>query len=158
MNRPSLGDVGGTIVGVVFVVAGVLKAWTPASMEPVLASIGMPRAAMPNVIGGVIFLEVLTGVGLVQGGAHRRWHAAGLAMLSVWSLVLAWLLTRADPPRCGCLGDVLLPVSARTEAALSLGKNFILAALLAWGWRPRTAGWPGAYNSGRWVEAAERTG
>jgi hypothetical protein len=141
--------VGSCIPGMVLVAAAGLKAWSPRSIEPVWNALGLGESMLPLGAALLVLAEALIGMGLILLPLEHRWRMAAIVMLASFTLLLLWILTRVDPPRCGCLGSLGLTVSARAEAAVSPGKTLVLPGMVVWG-RPggSTVG-PRAYNSSR---------
>ena len=90
----------GALVGLVLVVAGTIKAAGPARWSAEASALGVPSV----VVKVLPVVEVVIGA-LVIVGVARPWPAlAALALLVVFTGVLARVVGRADAPSCACFG------------------------------------------------------
>ena len=90
----------GALVGLVLVVAGTIKAAGPARWTAEASALGVPSV----VVRGLPVVEVDLGA-LVIVGVGRPWPAlAALALLMVFTGVLARVVGRDDAPSCACFG------------------------------------------------------
>lgn len=115
--------------GVVFLVSAGLKAWSPASLGPLLRFAGLPAVLHEPLTLGVIGLEAALGMALVWFESQSL-RAVALGVVAAFTGTLAIMLTVAEPPSCGCFGALRLFDSARTELLFGIGRNLVLAGLL----------------------------
>lgn len=120
------------VLGGVFVWAGVLKALTPEAMIPAVGA-GLPSGllGLRGALAVVCFLaavEIGLGLGIVFMRSKSRWVVIASALLCVYSVYLAWLLTLPSSPRCGCLG-VRLGATPTQEHWAGILRNIGLLSL-----------------------------
>lgn len=130
------------VLGVTFLVAGVLKSWHPVEFAAVLKHMLGPTAADYTLrlmlVAAIASWEVTLGLLLLAQPRGRRTLWATLATLLVFTAVLVSLLSRPNPPSCGCL-SVPLADSGRDEVVIGLIRNVALLWLAAWLLRTRSA-------------------
>jgi len=118
--------------GLVFLYAGVSKAWDPTRTHRVLAFDGVPQSLVAPLTHLVWSAEVALALILLIGIAKRRAVIATIMVLFVYSVQLAYLIAAQNPPECSC---VLLHAkygSAKRALALGLVRNAVMAASLEW--------------------------
>lgn len=113
-------------VGVLFVLAAVLKVYNPEAVVPAVRVLFDVNAAV--VVAGVVICEVMLGVWLVVFPGVVWIRAASALALLGFSGALLILLGSDDPPTCGCFGKLVEWRSARTELWFGVGRNAVLLA------------------------------
>lgn len=124
-----------TVVGGVFVWAGVVKAMRPEIAMPAVREL-LPSGmqGVSSVLGAVCALaaiEIAVGLSLVMRRQPMRWGIVAAGLLAVYTGYLGWLLMRPDAPRCGCLG-IEVGATARQEHLAGVMRNvgLMLCAVL----------------------------
>jgi uncharacterized membrane protein YphA (DoxX/SURF4 family) len=136
--RRAVGHAGRILLGLVFLLAGVLKALDPDEFARQMGGYGLlpagaAAAAAPILIG----LEIVLGACLLAGAWPTAAAAAGGALLVLFVLVEAYGLAQGRTEACGCFGAYVqrTPGQVIIEDLVFLG----FAALASWGLR----GWRG---------------
>lgn len=136
--RRVAGHVGRVSLGLVFLMAGALKALDPAEFVHQVQGYGIlgPRLAAP-VAPALIVLEIVLGVALLAGVRPRLAALGAMALLAVFIAIEAYGLSIGKTESCGCFGAYVqrTPGQVIAEDVLFSG----LAVLGLWG----LAGWPG---------------
>lgn len=133
MKRWADAIIGSWAPGGVLLAAAALKAWSPRSIEPLWTTLGLPESWLGPAAVALVGVEGLLGAALLLLPG-RAWRAAAGLMLAGFAVLLVWVVTREEPPRCGCLGAIDLGLTPRTQAVVSLGKTLVLLGCVAWGW------------------------
>lgn len=123
------------VVGLVFLYAGVRKAWDGTKTHAVFAFDGVPQPLIVPLTHVVWIGEVVLGLLLLIGIAKRRAIVAAVLVLFVYSIQLAYLIAAQDPPNCACLNlDQIMKRFASAKQAMTLGlvRNALMAAGLEW--------------------------
>jgi thiol-disulfide isomerase/thioredoxin len=108
----------------VFGVAGVAKSYRPDRTRAALAGFGVPERLTPWLAPALPFAEGITGVLLLPFVAPRLGAGAALAMLAVFTAVVARSLSRRQVVDCSCFGTILpRPIGRHT-----LVRNALLMA------------------------------
>ena len=118
--------------GLVFLYAGVTKAWDPTRTHRVLAFDGVPESLVAPLTHVVWSAEVVLALLLLSGIARRRAVIATILVLFVYSVQLAYLIAAQDPPDCSCVLLHAKYASAKQALALGLVRNAVMAASLEW--------------------------
>jgi hypothetical protein len=119
----SLAELAGAVAGGLLVLAGILKLASPLWPEQA-RRLGAPRWAVPV----VPWLEVVLGA-LLAAGVARPWSAlAAVALLLVFSGLLALRLVQKRPAPCACFGRL----SGRPVTWWSVVRNLALIGLALW--------------------------
>jgi uncharacterized membrane protein YphA (DoxX/SURF4 family) len=129
------------VVGLVWVVAGVLKLPDPdESVRAVRAYRLLPEAVVPLVGHGLPVLEVLVGACLVAGLLTRVAATLSVALLTAFVVGIASAWARGLSIDCGCFGGGATPdANARAAYPWDIARDVGLLALSAWlVLRPRT--------------------
>ena len=118
------------VVALVFLAAGLLKAWDPPGFALAVARLQILPTSLVGAAAIVLpWLEMAAGAALLAGPA---WRGAGraivVALLALFSAVLASALVRGVSASCGCFG-VDGGFFARIDVGLA--RNLLLLALLA---------------------------
>src|SRR5687767_12955721 len=87
----------------VFLYAGVTKAWDPTRTHRVLAFDGVPQPFVAPLTHVVWSAEVALALTLLAGIAKRRAVIATIIVLFVYSVQLAYLIAAQNPPDCSCV-------------------------------------------------------
>lgn len=123
------------------IVAAVIKTRQPIPARTMI-EVWFHPAYSPAVVGVVVAVEFFVGLWLFLLPGSRRSRTAAAALLTVFSVMLALLLTLDDPPSCGCFGAMFAWVSARNEIWFSLGRNLLCLAVIGffpWTYAPQPA-------------------
>lgn len=116
-----LGVLAGTVVGVVFVIAGAAKLSSLTQWQRSARDMGVPRVLSPV----VPWIEVILG-GLVTARVGLPWSAfATTLLLGLFTAVILRRLLSGYRPGCGCFGERSpAPLGARHVV-----RNVVLTAL-----------------------------
>jgi uncharacterized membrane protein YphA (DoxX/SURF4 family) len=121
--------------GLVFLYAGVAKAWDGSRTHRVFAFDGVPEPLIAPLTHVVWLGEVVLGLALLigVGVATRRAVVAAILVLFVYSLQLGYLIVRDNPPKdCACLAIFAQYASAKQQLVLGLVRNALMAGGLEW--------------------------
>ena len=118
--------------GVVFLYAGITKAWDPTRTHRVFAFDGVPEPLIAPLTYLVWSAEVALALILILGIAKRRAVMATILVLFVYSVQLAYLIAAQNPPECSCVLLHAKFASAKQALALGLVRNAMMAAGLEW--------------------------
>ena len=118
--------------GLVFLYAGITKAWDPTRTHRVLAFDGVPQSLVAPLTHLVWSAEVVLALILFIGIAKRGAVIATILVLFVYSVQLAYLLAAQNPPDCSCVQLHAKFASAKTALSLGLVRNAVMAAALEW--------------------------
>jgi putative oxidoreductase len=125
------------VVGIVFVVAGILKVGHPSDLGATIVAF---RLALPSAFVGFAAIalplfEIVLGVYLLLGWQLRIVSIAAAVVLLIFIAALASVVVRGIPTSCGCFGPAETdPVTWWTVARD--GAAIIPAAYLVWwSWR-----------------------
>lgn len=114
------------LCGLLFLISGIHKAWSPAEAVLGLEFIGVPRALSEWTVPFVATVELSLGTALFSANLHRNLLVACQVLLVVFTLYLSYLASMVDPPNCGCLGFEPAFRDARHGALFGIFRNFIL--------------------------------
>lgn len=117
-------SIGRATVGVVFLMAAVLKLRRPMSVAPALAAIGLPRVARAPAALGIAGIECLLG-GLLIFTGDRASVIVAAGAVALFTALLAYLEARAPGARCGCLGEF-----GSGDHLMGIARNGLLLGLL----------------------------
>lgn len=125
------------VLSAVFATAGVAKLTDPTGTQRAAADFGLPRPVAPVLARVLPVVEIATALALLV----PRWSLAGalaaMALLGVFTLGIAWSLSRGRTPNCQCFGQLhSSPVGLAT-----LARNGVLlaaSAFVAWRGAGRT--------------------
>lgn len=106
------------VLGAVFVTSGLLKARDP-SWPAAARAFGTPRWAVPVVPWGELAL------GVALGAQYRLAAAVALAVIAVFTAMIAVHLARRDGVPCACFGRA----SAAPVSRVHLARNIVLIGL-----------------------------
>ncbi|MDQ3439924.1 MAG: hypothetical protein M3478_06190 [Planctomycetota bacterium] len=118
--------------GLVYLYAGVMKAWDPTKTHRVFAFDGVPQSLVAPLTHLVWSAEVALALILLIGIAKRRAVIATILVLFVYSVQLAYLIAAQNPPDCSCVLLHAKYASAKQALALGLVRNAVMAASLEW--------------------------
>ncbi len=120
-------------VGLIFLWAGLTKAWDGSKIHRVFAFNGLPQPLIVPMTHVVWIAEVILAVVLLLGIARRRAMVTAIMVLFVYSLQLAYLIVADNPPEdCGCVALLAKYASAKQAMVLGLVRNAAMAACLEW--------------------------
>ena len=128
-----LGRVG---LGVVFLAAGLLKAFDPAEFAHQMSGYGLVGPGIAAVAAPLLIaFETTLGAALLVGFSTRATSAVAAGLLVAFIGLEAWGLAKGRTESCGCFGAYVqrTPGQVIAEDLLFL----VLAALSFWGTRPR---------------------
>lgn len=121
------------VVGVIFLWAGIEKILDPTRTHRVFAFDGVPQPLIEPLTMLVWVGELILGLVLLIGIARRRAVMAGVLVLFVYSVQLAYLIAADNPPEdCGCVALLAKYASAKQAMVLGLVRNAVMAACLEW--------------------------
>jgi uncharacterized membrane protein YphA (DoxX/SURF4 family) len=101
VSRLDAANLAATVVGAVFVYAGVAKALSGREWPRAAARLGVPRVIAYT----VMLAEVVLGLGMVLGDSLRDgFLVAGAALLVAFTALLAKHLRSGHRPPCACFG------------------------------------------------------
>jgi hypothetical protein len=128
--RNFIGKHTSALVGILLLVSGVSKLIHPGEATAAVVAIGFGRGLAYMTIIGLTSLELYLGIILVLrvDVRYALWMATTLFL--VFSVFLAYLVTMANPPSCGCLGLTAIFTSNRQSALLGLFRNCVILWLL----------------------------
>jgi uncharacterized membrane protein YphA (DoxX/SURF4 family) len=102
---PWLSTVARFALGVVWLVAGLLKVGDPAAAERAVRAYDLlPEALVPAVAHGQPFLEIALGLLLIAGVAVRELAAVSVVLLVLFMAAVASAWARGLQIDCGCFG------------------------------------------------------
>jgi uncharacterized membrane protein YphA (DoxX/SURF4 family) len=107
-----------SIVGVAFLVAGAAKLSDRARWTVEARELGAPRAAVPL----LPYVEIVLGASLIAQIAPRLFAALALALLALFTLLVARVLASGRRPACACFGAW----SSRPIGAITVVRNAAL--------------------------------
>ncbi|MCW5754064.1 MAG: type II secretion system protein [Phycisphaeraceae bacterium] len=123
------------VLGGTFLMAGLLKAWHPVEFAKVLRYlVGDGTLGYGSRMIGVAALatwEVGLGVMLIAQQRGRRVLLTTLGTLLVFTVALASMMIRPNPPSCGCL-SVPVSSSGKGEYIIGLVRNIALLWMTVW--------------------------
>jgi putative oxidoreductase len=136
--RRAAGHLGRVTLGLIFLVAGTLKALDPAEFAHQIQGygiLGAPLSAQAAPI--LIVLEIVLGVALLAGVRPRLACLGAMALLAFFIAIETYGLSIGRTESCGCFGAYVqrTPGQVIAEDLLFAG----MAVLALWG----LAGWPG---------------
>ena len=138
-------------LGVLFLVAGVSKAFDPFSFQTALGSYGVPEAFHYSIALVLPTVEIIVAIMLLANWGRRMAALASLGMLAVFVVSISYGWARGTLEECGCFG----PLLERSPAeALLIDLLFVGMAAAVWmdpgkkplpmdGWRPMLLGFVG---------------
>lgn len=129
---PWLSVVARLVVGVVWVVAGLLKLADPAqSVRAVRAYQTLPESVVPSVGYALPALEVAVGVLLIAGLGLRVVAAVSVLLLVAFVVGIASAWARGLRIECGCFGGGGQAANATAAYPWEIARDTVLAALSA---------------------------
>ena len=124
-----------TLVGLVFIVAAVLKWCYPGHGATLYGSLPPIGIHLPVVI---IAAEVLLGFWLLSGAAINLAALTGVLALSLFTGAIIFDMLQPHPMPCGCMGAAYVaahsPAAVERGLALGVARNILLAALASAVW------------------------
>ena len=123
-----------TIVGFIFLYAGIYKLITPVQAIAALTSIGFSTSISLALVCLITVIELHLGITLTTRLDLRFSLIAAITVLFTFSLFLFVLSTMANPPSCGCMGLGEIFRSSRHNAMFGLLRNCALMWLLSAGY------------------------
>ena len=126
-----------TLVGIVFLISGILKIWDPVGTMLIVTEyfkfLGMPGLipAAKGVGIAVAFLECTVGIGLITGVLRKVSAIAAYSLMGIFTLLTLFLWIFDAPMDCGCFGQAF-----HLTHAQSFLKNVILLALCLFAFVP----------------------
>jgi len=136
--RRAAGHVGRVTLGLIFLIAGALKALDPAEFAHQIQGYGILGARLSAQAAPIlIVLEIVLGVALLAGVRPRLAGPGAMALLAVFIAIETYGLAIGKTESCGCFGAYVqrTPGEVIAEDLLFAG----LGALALWG----LAGWRG---------------
>jgi len=127
------------VIGILFGLAGFLKAYDSVDLKLVLLFDGFPGHFVPVLVWCVILFEIALGLSLILDMGGKVLTRITLAVLIIYSAQLGFLLAFRQPPSCSCLGKWRVYKSNRKEAMVGLARNTLLISGLIWAGRRRVA-------------------
>lgn len=118
-----------SLVGIVFLLAGVLKIWDPPGFALAIARLELaPRVVIGPAAILLPWIELAAGAALLRPSWRPSGRLLAGALLALFSGVLAAALLRGSASSCGCFG-----VDGGFFSRLDVGllRNLLLGALLA---------------------------
>ncbi|MBR4775190.1 MAG: hypothetical protein IK008_03740 [Bacteroidales bacterium] len=119
-----------SLVGIVFLISGILKIWDPVGTMLIVTEyfkfLGMP-GLIPVAKGvgiAVAFLECTVGIGLITGVLRKVSAIAAYSLVGIFTILTLLLWIFNAPMDCGCFGQAF-----HLTHAQSFLKNVILLAL-----------------------------
>ncbi|MFQ5877864.1 MAG: DoxX family protein [Acidobacteriota bacterium] len=137
--RLAAGHLGRVLLGLIFLVAGILKGLDPAEFARQIAAYGIIGPGAAGLAAPLfIALETTLGVALLAGFRPRAGAVVAAGLLAVFIAIEAYGMSRGRTEACGCFGAYLerTPRQVIAEDIAFIG----LAGLCLWGLRP----WRGA--------------
>lgn len=119
-------------VGAVLVAAALAKAFDPEAAWPAFEAVKTPSAAVPFAVVVLVVLEAWLGASLLVESTPRLARLLGMGMMTVFTLVLGWLLLLPEPIPCGCFGRPDLLADPRQDLLAGIGRNLCMLGALAW--------------------------
>lgn len=142
-----------SLVGIVFLISGILKIWDPVGTMLVVTEyfkfLGMAGLA-PAAKGvgiAVAFLECTVGIGLISGVLRKILAIAAYSLVGIFTLLTLFLWIFGAPMDCGCFGQAF-----HLSHAQSFLKNVILLGLCVFAFVPFREF--GKAKTHRWVAAS----
>jgi uncharacterized membrane protein YphA (DoxX/SURF4 family) len=134
---PWLATAARALLGVVFVLAGVLKVPDPAAAErSVRAYRLLPESLVPAAAFGLPVVEIAVGLALLAGVFVRTAAVAASVMLVIYIAAIASVWARGLSIDCGCFGNGGQVAAGRTqypaEIARDVGLLLVALALARW--------------------------
>jgi hypothetical protein len=120
------------LIGAMFLLAGVLKAYDSRDLRSLLLFDGFLDSYVPILAQGLILIELAVGLYLICGFGSMRAPQMGLALVIIYSLQLGFLLMFTEPPTCSCFGGLKLYNSTRHEAMFGFLRNAMIVCGLVW--------------------------
>ena len=100
------------VLGLLMIVAGLLKAADPGHFQAMLSRYGLfPSSLLPYVSPLIILGEILLGLALLSGRQMRHCLATCEVLFYTFALAVASVLYRGLQIRCACFGVFSLKVS-----------------------------------------------
>ena len=119
------------LVGLVFVIAGAMKAWNPQAFQAAIDGYRLlPTFGTALVALYLPWLEMVAGLLLLSG--RPGWRAALAIIISltvVFLMAIAQAVVRGLDPDCGCLGSIGSSLHA------TIARDVLILALAVWVWR-----------------------
>ncbi|MGY1748903.1 MauE/DoxX family redox-associated membrane protein [Modestobacter sp. SYSU DS0511] len=139
--RPWLATVARLLLGVVLVVAGVLKLPDPAAAERAVRGYRvLPEALVSPVVFGLPVLEIAAGLALLAGVLVRTAAIAAAVLMAVFIAAIAAAWARGLQIDCGCFGGEVAAGQTAYPGEIARDTGLLLVALaLAWWPRSRLA-------------------
>ncbi len=119
------------VIGVLLVIAGIAKLFSPGVAIYGLEAVGVPEAlATPGVVGLTV-IELYLGIVLLLGWSTRIYLPAVIVMFLGFTAYLWYLSTLASPPGCGCLGLSEVFSSTKDQALFGMIRNTFLIGYMS---------------------------
>src|SRR5262249_31593850 len=112
------------VLGLVFIIAAIMKAYDARAIANVLAFAGLKKGYFTFSLFGLLGVEAAVGVAVLVARPSRIVVVSAVALLISFTGFLLWLLRLPQAPPCGCFGVPLLG-SARHEQLLALSRNLL---------------------------------
>lgn len=129
------------VVGVVWIVAGVIKLPDPQSSVTAVRAYQLLPTSLASPVGNVLpIVEVVIGLLLVLGVLTRVTGGVSALLQVAFIIGIASVWARGISINCGCFGDGGADPDAISKYPWEIARDVGLTALSLWlVWRPRTA-------------------
>ena len=115
-----------TLLGLLFLWAGLYKLLFPGQATMSLETVGVSNPLAKGLVAATIIAELYLGIILVWRLDLKFGLGASMALMLGFTAYLWYLSTLADPPKCGCLGLTGMFNSSKHETLFGVFRNCVI--------------------------------